>query len=597
MCGIIGFISKGRKEDLIKNLVNSITHRGPDDNDYLIIDLGNGFLHLGSARLSINGLNDGKMPMESDSGIIIYNGELFEINKLKNLIKRQTNTSNDTKHLLNLLDQEGVNALNHLNGMYSFAYFNKKNNELILHRDNLGIKPLYFGKSVNYPLVFSSEIKPLLENQLIENITSLESIYDTLAYGGIRKNNEFIKNLKSLDKNSYVLYKNENFSINKIINTLPEGNEEKFEINKFNTLFGEVVNDHLTADVDVNILLSGGIDSSLLSYFASQNFNKKVKVFTLAYENSNFNEEDRANKLAKSLELEHVKLKFPTEKNTEIIDDLIHRLPEPILDPSIVPTYYLSKEVSKYTKAVLSGDGADELFGGYEWYRAMKIKEILTKFRLKNTQLNFLNVNLSSHLGIFTKLNRFSTLYHKNFAQQQLIWQNSSPLFKRFIENDYYDEYIYNKKLNKFSYNNLRDIDIDIYLYTNILKKSDTASMLNGLEIRPPFLDRRLVEYALRLDFKKQFSIFQTKLNLRNVLKQFNKTQSNFTKKGFTHDFKDWSLNVGIPYLKTYSKDFEIIKELDSFDNEYFLSHAGIRDVWKLYSVFKWLDINKTDVI
>ena len=596
MCGLVGFVQKEPNEKLLIELVNSITHRGPDDSGYTIINLGSSYLHLGSSRLSINGLNDGKMPMETDQGVIVYNGELFDIKKIKGYLRNEIKSTNDTIHLLSLLDQENVSCINNLNGMFAFAYYNKKSNELILSRDKLGIKPLYFGSNENFPIYFSSEIKPLIKNSLVANETSLDNIYETLAFGGIPKPSGFIEGINSLERNSYVVFKNSSISIFQNESNLKNNVYQKFQKNNFNEIFSEVIEDHLSADVDVNILLSGGIDSSLLCYFASEYFRRKVKVFTLVFDNRYFSEENKSDVLSRDLNIEQIKFQYPANKNNEIIEELFDILPEPILDPSIIPSYFLSKSVSKYTKAVISGDGADELFGGYEWYRALKAKELLRLFGIKNSFFKSLNIYSTNKISLSTKLDRFSKIYHQNLGVQLLMWQNSSSFMEDYLNDKLYMSYLKKQGLESNNINDIRYIDLDIFLYTNILKKSDTASMLNGLEIRPPFLDDRLIEYALSLNFQNQFTVRKTKVNLRSTLNDFNSTLSKYPKHGFSHDFQNWSLEVGLPYLKTYQNDFEILNNLKNVEDAYFNTHSGIRDIWKLYSIFKWIEVNGTNV-
>ena len=163
MCGLVGFVSYKEEEELIKNLVNSIAHRGPDEQDYKIIKVGNQFIHFGSARLSVVGESTGRMPMvDSDNNMIVYNGELYDLHRLRNKISKNINSTSDTLHLFEYLKENDENNLNDLNGMFAFSFYNSKKNYLLLGRDKLGIKPIYYLESEEYPFFFSSEIKPLL---------------------------------------------------------------------------------------------------------------------------------------------------------------------------------------------------------------------------------------------------------------------------------------------------------------------------------------------------------------------------------------------------------------------------------------------------
>lgn len=211
MCGIIGFVSKTKKYDLINSLTKELSHRGPDELGTKIYEIGNSFLHLGSTRLSITGLHDGSMPMEDSSGnALVYNGELYELQRLRSKYKLNLDSKSDTRHLLNILSKQDISKVNDLNGMYAFAYFDKKIGKVILGRDKLGIKPLYFGSNENYDFYFSSEIKPLLLNKVINNNLKEDAIKKYLHLGGITAFEGFFPELNSQLPGCYTVFENRN---------------------------------------------------------------------------------------------------------------------------------------------------------------------------------------------------------------------------------------------------------------------------------------------------------------------------------------------------------------------------------------------------
>ena len=182
MCGIVGFVSKTEKPDLIKQSTQALKHRGPDAVNYKILKINDHYLHLGSARLSINGLNDGDMPMSIKNHHIIYNGELFETKTVRDSLISKPQTTNDTRILLQHLIENGTSKLNSLNGMFAFCYYDEEKKEVVLFRDQLGIKPLYYTQNNDFPLMFSSELKNLIFRQ---STVALEDIEKMLAFGGI----------------------------------------------------------------------------------------------------------------------------------------------------------------------------------------------------------------------------------------------------------------------------------------------------------------------------------------------------------------------------------------------------------------------------
>ena len=250
--------------------------------------------------------------------------------------------------------------------------------------------------------------------------------------------------VKTLDKDEFLKFNNEKIKLHKTDPGVNISNNKKdnFDNLKFDNILTNVLKDHLSADVDVNILLSGGIDSTLLSLYSRNYLNNSTKAFTLTYKNKIYNEEHRANAVVEKLGIKHIKFEYPVEQNEQIIDDLIKKLPEPILDPSIVPTYYLSKKVSEHTKAVISGDGADELFGGYEWYRALKVRALIPSSVLK--LFSTMKLDQTSNLGLIKKISKFFNSYYEEDLIQLLVWQNLSPFMKNNINTDIYGDYLKN---------------------------------------------------------------------------------------------------------------------------------------------------------
>ena len=597
MCGIVGFVSKSRNIDLINELTHSLSHRGPDKISTEILPFGKKFLHLGSARLAVTGLLDGNMPMHDEHGnILIYNGEIYDIPKLKSDFDFDLNSMSDTRHLLYLLRNENPQSLNKINGMFAFAYFNKNEEKLVISRDKFGIKPLFFGSNNNFDFFFSSEIKTLIENKLTNQVTTEARISNYLCLGGLTKKNTLISDILTLNPGSLTEYNSSGDSKN--YNFSEQSNHPSLEINNgdFKNIFCDVLDNQLEAEVPVNLLLSGGIDSTLIALFAKRYLNKDVTAFTLGYENTTYDERSNSGRVANELSIKNIQFQFPEKDNYAIIEELVNKLPEPIADPSIVPTYYLSKKVSEHTKVVISGDGADEIFGGYEWYRGALIstKLPIMSYQLLRPLKTFLNRTSSNYIP-YSKMIELLTLSKKLPLETKiLLWQNYMPSEEIQPQKNAYQEFLRNLELNEVNnLDNLRKVDMEGFLYTNILKKSDTASMLNGLEVRPVFLDNRIVNFSETLKFSQNVDSFKTKIFLRNILKNELPNLKLYKKKGFAHDFGNWTDEVGIKYLKNnWSENQEVANLIRHLSENNETAYFKSRHVWKFYSLFKWIDIN-----
>ena len=604
MCGIVGFISDNQNEQLIKSLVSDLEHRGPDESGYEIIKIDNGYLHLGSSRLSITGIIDGTMPMKNNSGdCLVYNGELYQIDQLKSKFNYRENTKSDTKILFDILKRNGTSAISELNGMFAFSFYNSEKNELVVGRDKLGIKPVYFTQNEKFPFVFSSEIRPLLLNNMLNGTIQRSTIESYFLFNGFTTDAQIINNLESVNPGEIVSFKKNRiikekyFSIDDYTNLNIEENQN------FSDILKEVVNDQLVAEVPVNILLSGGIDSSLIASVINSK-EKNVNAFNLSYKNKRYDESMKAQMIANQLGINLEIFEFDIKNNEHVINEIFEKLPEPISDPSIVPTYFLSKKVSKYTKAVLSGDGADELFSGYEWYRGFFISQYIPKFfqpglnkLSKSTLLNNINyLPLSDRIQLFTEYSEMP------YEERLLFWQSFVSRNDLLIDQqrEIFQNYLTGLKARNTDdvFENIRLIDLQTYLYTNILKKGDISSMLNGLEIRPIFLDDRIIKYALSNKASKNVGLFSTKTELRKLLGQFNKDVSKMKKHGFAHDFGSWTDTVGIPYLK---KEFAGEKTFDlnfkTIENNNISKYKKERTVWKIYSIFRWLKENGVTIV
>lgn len=600
MCGVVGFTSKKRNIKLISELMEKLSHRGPDNKDYIEIKFGNSYLYLGSTRLSIRGDETCNMPLSNEDGnVIIYNGEIFDIKTLSNDFNLSLE-KNDTYFLLDSLSKKKFN-LNQVNGMYAFAFYNKLHDQLTLARDRLGIKPLWYSFQ-NDDIFFSSEqnnLLALIEHKELSN----KSIYNSLIFNGLSKGEGIFEEIKQLSPgHKLTLNSDKTYSIEKFNLSQSNGIEDQSNLlNKFENLMIEVLDDHLQADTEVDLLLSGGIDSGILAYLTKNKLKKNLRHFSVKFENKSFDESNTFKKLSEKLKLDPIVFEIKNNDIPAIVNDALKNMNSLVLDPSFIPTHFLSKKTSNYTKAVISGDGADEIFGGYEWYRAIKIKEDFPFFNnglvAKFLKFIFENNNSTNYLGIPEKINSFYKSNHDDPLIQTLIWQSSLQNI-----NDEVIEIIYqnvNSYTDSFLNNSLQNLDMNFYMYTNIIPKIDIAGMANGLEIRPPYLDDRIIEFGKNI--KTHTSLFKTKLFLREYIKNTDISFLNSKKKhGFAFPLSVWFKLQGYDYLnnklKSNNKFLDFLKtkeDLSFLNSQLKLNNNELRLAWSIYVILNWLDKNE----
>jgi len=604
MCGVVGFVSNKKNLDLINKFVEKVEHRGPDNLDSKIIELNNKFIHLGSSRLSIRGGLSENMPMMSKNhNYIVYNGEIFDLNLLKSKINSPATYKSDTRIILDLLD-ENVQNISDFNGMFAFAYLNQSSQKLYLSRDKLGIKPLFYLKNKSNEIFFSSEMSSLISIANEDISVTQENLNNLLLFNGITISADFGK-IKSVKPGELIEIdiKNDNKVSSNIFKI-----KNNYENESFEDLFKEVINDHLDADTPVDLFLSGGIDSSLIALIVKENLNRKVRHFSLTFEEQSYDESIIIEKISNSLNLESTIFKFDNKNINEYVSDAINNMNSIVLDYSFIPTFTLSKLTSEYSKAVLSGDGADELFGGYEWYRAIKYYNLLPK-SVKNFLFQLINgMSLKNknngYLTFYQKVNLFFKYFSDDPYVQILIWQSPYSQFKDSDINELKNEisnYI-NKKETLSQ--NLRNIDLNNYLYTNILPKVDIASMANSLEVRPPFLDERIVQFAISNKDTNNVSFKNSKLYLRNQLEKTKLNYlNNYDKHGFGFPLVSWFENHGLEEVnQMYTDDNLVYLERDqnyvkSLIHSKNLNFNNYRELWSYYVTSKWLNKNNIKII
>ncbi len=498
MCGIAGFTGKNIqhhvKSEIINDMIRELKFRGPDSNGVYT----NSECVLGHTRLSVIDLLSGNQPMSDITGryTIVYNGEVYNYQELK---KRLLNkgykfkTNSDTEVIVYLFADKGTKAFNELDGMFACAIWDNTKKILTLARDRFGQKPLYYSSPDNNKTIFfASEIKSLLISGAVKGLVNHKAIdaYLTLLY--VPPSQNIYNNIHSLPPAHYMQVRESSFTISRYwkLKYRPINISYEEAQTQLKQLMTKAVTKRLVSDVPIGTFLSGGLDSTLVTGLAKQNIGHPIKSFSVGFGDS-INELPYAKSAAKQYEVEHVILNV--EHNlTDTIIRVAQYFDEPFADSSSVPTYLLSKETKSHVTVALSGDGADEFFMGYKWYR--RHHHIPRMERIwKKISSNPCNEYLST-IPYLSPINR-KRLWNKDMLPyipgEDIFTESHNPI----------------RKIN--------DYDINNYLVGDILTKVDRASMMASLEVRSPFLDWQLCEFAYNIPVKYK----QTKRIGKRIIK------------------------------------------------------------------------------
>ena len=613
MCGILGGIYTNSFviEESIKNSLEKLNNRGPNSSNYWISY--NKKIFLAHTRLSINDLSPlGSQPMFSFSGRygIILNGEIYNFIDLKKILNNEYvinwKSTSDTEVLLHYIEKKSLNkALNDIVGMYSFALIDLHLNKLFLVRDRIGEKPLFYG-IVNSNFYFSSELKSIFSfpvNDLkIHNI----SLNYFLSLGYIPNDKCIVQGFKKLppahfleyDLNSNEIKINKYWDIYNISKKLVSKNQSEIEY-ELEVLINNSVKNCLIADVPIGILLSGGLDSSIITGIASR-FSKSINTFTVSFPGFlKYDEKSYAKKISDYFGTTHHELEADVI-SPEIFENVSKYVDEPIADSSLIPTFLISKMIRQYCVVALGGDGGDELFGGYNHYQnqlvinnhvdfiPQKIKQLISNiaaifplgFKGKNF-INSFNCNFSNGLPNVSKLfddqNRKHLFNHINFKTlSDLDIQNDiTPLSDSLI-----------MRYTLF--------DLLNYLPEDILVKIDRMSMMNSLEMRAPLLDHRIVEYSFsQISDNLKTTYSDKKIILKALGKKILPKDFNYTRKqGFSIPLSSWfkSGNIRDLFWDTLLANNNLFnkKYINKLLNNQDKGYSNSERIFALYMFEKW---------
>lgn len=597
MCGINGIITKSKeKEKLIKQMNEKIIHRGPNSEGiYTDEDVA-----LGHRRLSIIDLSGGNQPIynEDKSILIIYNGETYNYKELKEELKEyKFKTKSDTEVILHGYEKWGHDIVKKIRGMFAFCIYDKNKNELFIARDHFGMKPLYYYKNDDI-FLFGSEIKSFLDIPGFKKELNKEMLGAYLTFSFTPGSNTFFKNVYKLSPGHYMIVntKTKKYKIEKYFSLEFSKTDKTYEeiVEEISKKMKESVKYHLISDVEVGSFLSSGIDSSYLVSIA-----RPDKTYTVGYNNKKYSEINYAKDLTDRLGIKNISSKITKEEYMKAINNVFYHMDEPTTDACSIAVYFLSKLASKDVKVVLSGEGADEFFGGYNSYDdnpytklplfIRKTVAAICKILPKNKYTRYLIRRGKSLEESYVSINR-------NFYDDELkdILTFNDYLKNKDILKDTYLEYKNENELNK-----KMAIDIRYWLTDNILLIVDKMTMAFSIESRVPFTDIEIFKLASTLPKEYKVRNKTTKAALRDAAKKDIPNESYKKKKlGFPVPIREWIKEEDFyeEIKNTFSLDIaselfqkeNIMKLLNDHKNG---KKDNYRRIWAIYSFLKWYEV------
>ena len=599
MCGIAGFVGKEKNmKKVLKGMTDRIKHRGPDAEGFFV----RGNVALGQRRLSIIDIEGGKQPMFSKDGnlVVVFNGEIYNYKELKKELKEYPfQTDSDTEVLLYGYEKWGTDLPNHLRGMFAFALYDIKEKTLFCARDPFGIKPFYYYENAG-SFLFASEIKAFLDHPKFEKKFNEKLLPAYLSFSFTPTTETFFEGVKRLDAGCTLIYQNDEVKINRYYELkFPiEKKDYKKTVKKIGEVMEDSVNHHMISDVEVGSFLSSGIDSSYIVSLA-----KPDKTYTVGYDIPRYNESDYAKDLADKLEITNKQKKITKEEYMQTLDKVLYHMDEPASDPAIVALYFVSKLASEDVKVVLSGEGADEFFGGYNSYREEVDYSFYNKipYFIRHAIAKFCTL-LPPIRGINFLVRRGMTL-EENYIGVNKVWTEKEvkklvkvpiTLTNQDITKPIYDEFKGENNLVK-----MQAIDIHFWLMKDILQKADRMTMANSLEGRVPFVDKEVFKIAASLPLEYKVTKENTKVALRDAAKKVIPTEAYKKKKlGFPVPIRDWMKEEDVYQTivkaftsKTATKYFDTKKLLKILEEHKRGKKDNYRKVWNVFCFIRWYQI------
>jgi asparagine synthase (glutamine-hydrolysing) len=542
MCGIAGKVGFAREtavsSALVRRMMDAIRHRGPDDDGIYVEPQA----VLGHRRLSIIDLNSGRQPISNEDGTlwIVYNGEIYNFPELRNQLLAKGHlfkTHTDTEVIVHLYEEFGDGCVKHLRGMFAFALWDARKKRLLLARDRVGIKPLYFAETSD-SLLFASEIKALLVDSELRREVDPQAIDTFLTFNYVPGGDTLLRGVRKLEPGHYLVLERGQIKIERYwdLRFPAEKRQGSFDsaAEELNELLRRTVRDHMISDVPVGILLSGGVDSTALLSFMVRETNRDIKSFTVGFSGEQFADERFYAKMAaKKFGSQHYEATITASDFQEFLPKYVGHMEEPVCEPPAVALYYVTKMARQHVKVLMSGEGGDEAFAGYQNYRngvwvervkalgqpwagaaASGVKQLaripgfarLSKFpAMMNTPLDRYYYSRTSSPFSFFRRNKFE-FYTPSFQQAidpHFVDRQMALCFANVQGQSPLDQMLY--------------VDTKTWLPDDLLIKADKITMANSLELRVPLLDHKVLEFAASLPDSYKLNGFTTKYILKKV--------------------------------------------------------------------------------
>ena len=574
MCGIAGVIAPDLKvsavRQIIRHMTDRIVHRGPDDWGSVCED----GIAIGMRRLSIIDLAGGHQPISNEHGDIhvVCNGEIYNFRDLRSELEKRGHrfaTGSDAEVVVHLYEEYGDKFLDHMRGMFGLALWDQRSGRILIARDRLGKKPLFYA-SVGQRFYFGSEMKSLLVAEPALSAPDYRQIGQFFQFGYIRQPDTIYRNIHRLPAGHMAVYEEGRLDVKPYWSLDFSADESKSEsqwLEQLDETLAEAVKIRLESEVPLGVFLSGGLDSSAVVAYAHAAGLNPIKTFTIGFDRKEWDESEDAARVAKHFGTEHHLLRISEadlcESFERTLQQIVFHCDEPFGDASAIPTFHVSRLAREHVKVILSGDGGDELFAGYSSYRGalfaekyrnyvpypigrhvlpamLKLAATVTPGRRHYQALRFAKVLRNSALPMAQGYREKISIWHAN-ALRELI---SSDLIHQV--SDLGEQYFREPWWTRLNGNGdlvsrLSEIDIHTYMLDDILVKVDRMSMANSLEVRSPILDHRIVELAGKLPTQYKIRDGRGKYLLRKVLqKRLPANTLRKGKQGFSVPLRDW---------------------------------------------------------
>lgn len=607
MCGFVGFADTLQEIDKMKtinDMMSTIIHRGPDSGDFFSDDR----ITLGFRRLSIIDLSDeGSQPMfnEDKSCVMVFNGEIYNYQELRSdlIVKGHIfKCDSDSEVIIHAYEEYGIELLKKLRGMFAFAIWDIKNETMFLARDFFGIKPLYYTQNTtDNSLIFGSEIKSFLKHPTFKKELNKDALKPYLTFQYSVLDETFFKGVYKLKPGHFMMYKNGEMEIKPYWKVdFDEKNQSlQYYIEQINQTLKESVDYHKISDVKVGSFLSGGVDSSYITALLAPN-----KTFSIGFKDYEgiFNETNLAAELSDILEIENFKKLMTADECFDMLPTIQYHMDEPQSNLSSVPLYFLAKLASEHVTVVLSGEGADEIFGGYVWYqKSAKLEQYEKIPYFIRRSVSILSQALPAN-KITNFLVKGGQKIEERFIGQAKVFEEEDAL--RVLRDEYKNgpsvasitKKVYDQVKGKDDITKMQYLDLHLWLPGDILLKADKMSMAHSIELRVPFLDKEVMSLASQIPGNLRVNEKDTKYALRAASKKVLPEEwANREKVGFPVPIRHWLREekyyniVKEMFQSDMTKEFFNTDELMKFLDEHYTNQSNhARYIWTVYVFLVW---------